>query len=72
MVYPLGIVTLVDSGADHSFVASKLVKKYQLTVNLDTSMVVILADSSHVKTCETCYMPIITCTMSNKPVVCVV
>ena len=47
------IVALVDSGASHSFVSSKLVKKYHLTVNLDSSMVVMLADSSQVEMCET-------------------
>ena len=64
----LGVVALVDSGAIHSFIAAKLVEKYQLTVNLGTSMVVMLADGSQVKTCKTCFVPIITCTMSNKPV----
>ena len=72
MVYPLDIVALVDSGASHSFVASKLVQKYYLTLSLDTSMVVTLADGSQVEMCKTCYVPIITCTMSNKPVFCVV
>ena len=67
LVYPFNIVVLVDSGSSYNFVASKSVQKYQLTINLDTSMVVTLADGSQVKTCETCYMPIITCTMSNKP-----
>ena len=37
---------LVDSGASHSFVAAKLVEKYQLTVNLGTNTVVTLADVS--------------------------
>ena len=37
---------MVDIGASHSFVAAKLVKKYQLTVILGTSMVVTLADGS--------------------------
>ena len=52
--------------------ASKLVRKYHLTINLDTSMVVTLADGSQVETCETCSMPIIMCIMSNKPVYCMV
>ena len=64
----IDIIALVDSGASHSFVASKLVEKYHLTVNLNTSMVVTLADGSQVEMCETCSMLIITCTMSNKPV----
>ena len=37
-------------------------------VILDTSMVVTLADGSQVEACKTCYVPIIICTMSNKPV----
>ena len=61
-------MSLVDSGATHSFVAAKLVKKYNLTANVDTSMVVSLADGSQVTMCETCSVPIIMCTMSNKPV----
>ena len=68
----LNIIALVDSSASHSFVASKLVEKYYLIVNLDTSMVVTLADGSQVEMCETCSVPIVTCTMSNKPVCCVV
>ena len=72
MAYLLDIVTLVDSGASHSFVASKLVQEYNLNIVLDTNIVVTLAVSSQVETCETCYMPIIICTMSNKPVCCVV
>ena len=68
----MDIVALVDIGACHSFVASKLVEKYHLTVNLDTSMVVTLADSSLVETCEYSSMPIITCTMSNKLVCCMI
>ena len=38
----------MDSGASHSFVAAKLVKKYQLTVILGASMVVTLADGCQV------------------------
>ena len=72
MADSLGIVALVDSSASHSFVTSKLVQKYHLTIDLDTSMVVTLADGSQVETWETCYVPIIICTMSNKPVLCVV
>ena len=64
----MNIVALVDSGASHSFVATKFVKKYQLTDNLDTKMVVMLADSSQVETCKACSVPIFMCTMSNKPV----
>ena len=66
------IVDLVDSGASHSFVAAKLVEKYQLTIILGTSMVVKLADSSQVTISETCSVPIFTCTVSNKPVCCLV
>ena len=55
----LDIVALVDSGSSHSFVAAKLVEKYQLTVILGTSMVVVLADGSQVTMCETCSVPII-------------
>ena len=62
----------VDSSASHSFAASKLVQKYQLTINLDTSMVVMLADGSQVEMCKTFYVPIIIYTISNKPVLCVV
>ena len=72
MVYPHNIVALVDSGASHSFVASKLVQKNNLNIVLDTSMVVTLADGSQVETCETCYVAIITCSMGKKPVCCVV
>ena len=72
MAYPIDIVALVDSGVSHSFVASKFVQKYHLIVNLDTSMVVTLADGSQVEMCESCYVPIITCTMSNKPMCCMV
>ena len=61
------IVALVDSGASHSFVAAKLVKNYQLTVNLGTSMVVTLADGSQVTTSGTWSIPIIMYTMSKKP-----
>ena len=50
----MDIVALVDSGTSHSFVAAKLVKKYQLTIILGTSMVVTLADDSQVTTSETC------------------
>ena len=68
MSYLFDIVALVDSGASHSFVASKLVQKYHLSIVLDTSMVVTLADGSQVGMRKTYYMPIITCTISNKPV----
>ena len=68
----MDIVALVDSGTIHSFVAAKLVKKYQLTIILGTSMVVTLADGSQVTTSETCSIPIITCTISNKPVSCLI
>ena len=68
----MDIVALVDSGASYSFVASKLVEKYQLTVILGTSMVVTLADGSQVTKSETCSVPIITCTMSKKPVYCLI
>ena len=57
----MDIVVWVDSGARYSFVATKLVEKYQLTINVGTSMVVRLADGSYVKTSETCSVPIITC-----------
>ena len=63
---------MVDSASSHSFDASNLVKKYQLTISLDTSMVVMLADSSQVETYETCFVPIFTCTMSKKPVFCMI
>ena len=66
------VISLVDSGANYSFVTTKLVEKYQLTINLGTSMVVTLADGSQVTTSETCSIPIITCTMSNKSVCCVI
>ena len=66
------IVALVDSCAIHSFVAANLVQKYQLTIILGTSMIVTLADGSQVTTSETCSIPIITCTMSNKPVYCLI
>ena len=72
MFYQLGIVALVYSGASHSFVASKLVQKDNLNIVLDTCMVVTLADSNQVEKCKTCYVPIITCTMNNKPVYCMV
>ena len=68
----MDVVPLVDSGASHSFVVAKLVEKYQLTLILGTSMLVTLADGSQVTTSETCSIPIITCTMSNKPVYCLV
>ena len=38
----MDVVALIDSGASHSFIAAKLVKKYQLTIILGTSMVVII------------------------------
>ena len=72
MAYPLDIVALVDSSASHSFIASNLVQKYNLTIFLDTSIVVMLANGSQVKKCKICYVLIITCTVSNKPVYCVV
>ena len=68
----MDIVTLVDSGASHSFVAAKLVEKYQLTVILGTSMVVSLADDSQVTTSEICSVTMIMCTMSKKPVCCLI
>ena len=71
MAYLIDIVALVDSGASHSFVASNLVQKFYLNIILDTSMVVTLADGSQVEMWKTCYVPIITCNMSNKPVFCV-
>ena len=64
----MNIVALVDSCARHSFVAAKLVEKYQLTIILGTSMVVTLANGSHVTMSETFSIPTITCTMSKKPV----
>ena len=68
----LDIVALVDSGASHSFVAANLVEKYQVIINLDTCMVVMLADGSQVKMCETCSVSIITCTISKKPMCCLI
>ena len=68
----MDVVNLVDRGASRRFVAAKLVEKYQLTVILGTSMVVTLADGSQVKMSETCSIPIVTCTMSNKPVSCLI
>ena len=68
----MDIVALVCSGAIHSFVAAKLVEKYQLTIVLGTSMVVTLADGSQVTTTETCSVPKITYTMSKKPVCCMI
>ena len=68
----MDVLALVYSGASHSFIAAKFVKKYQLTIILGTSMVVTLADGSQVTTSETCTIPIITCTMSNKPVCCLI
>ena len=64
----MDIVALVYSGTNHSFYAANLVEKHQLTVNLDTSMVIMLADGSQVETCETCFMIIFTYSLSNKPV----
>ena len=65
----MNIIALVDIGASHSFVAAKLVEKYQLTIILGTSMVVTLSpNESQVTTSEICFVPIITCTMSNMPV----
>ena len=51
------IVVLIDSGDSHSFIATKLAKKYQLTIILGTSMVVTLADGSQATTSETCSIP---------------
>ena len=68
----MDIIALVDNGASHSFVAANLVEKYQLTVILGTSMLVTLADGSQVTISETCSIPIIMCTMSNKPVCCLI
>ena len=68
----MDIMYLVDSGASHSFVAAKLVEKYQLTVILGTSVVVTLANGSQATTSETYSVPIIMYTMSNKPVYCLV
>ena len=64
----MDIIALGDNSASHSFVAAKLVEKYQLTIILGTSMVVTLADGSQVKMSKTCSVLIITCIMSNKPV----
>ena len=60
------------SDASHSFVAAKLVKKYQLTIILRTSMVVTLADGSQVTTPETCSVPIVICNISNKTMCCLI
>ena len=68
----MNFISLVDSGASHSFFAAKLVEKYQLTVILGTSMVVMLADGSQVTISKTCSIPIIMCTMIEKPVCCLV
>ena len=68
----MDFIALIDSGANYSFVAAKLVEKYQLTIILSTSIVVTLADGSQVTTSETCSVPIIVCTMSNKPVYCMI
>ena len=62
----------MDSGASHIFVAAKLVEKYQLTVVLGSSMLVTLADGSQVTTSETYSVLIITCSLSKKPVYCVI
>ena len=72
MAYPFDIVAFVDSGAKHSFVASKLVQKYNLNVVTDTSMVVTLANGSQVEICETCCVPKIMYNMMIKPVRCMV
>ena len=72
MAYPLDILSLVDSSASYSFVALELVQKYNLNIVWDASMVATLADGSQVEMCKTYYVAIITCTMSNKPVFCVV
>ena len=68
----MDIVALVYSDASHRFAAVKMVKKYQLTVILGTSIVVTLADSSRVKISKTFSIPIITCNLSNKPVCCMI
>ena len=68
----MDIVASVNSGASHSFIAAKLVKMYQLTIILGTSMVVTLADGSQVTISETCSIPIIMCIMSKKPVCCMI
>ena len=68
----MNVLAFVDSGASHSFVAAKLAKKYQLTVIMGKSMVVTLADSSQVTKSETCSVPKISFTMSNKPVICMI
>ena len=68
----MDIVALVDSGASHSIVAAKLVKKYQLSIILGNSMVVTLADGSQVTTSETCSIPIIAYTMRKKPICCMI
>ena len=68
----MDVKALVDSGPSRSFVAAKLVKKYQLTIILGTNMVVTLANGSQMTTFETCSIPIITCSRSNKPLRCLV
>ena len=72
MLKSLDAVDLLENGASHRFFAAKLDKKHQLTINLDTNMVVTLADGSQVEICETYSIPIFTCNMSNKPVFCTI
>ena len=67
-----GYCSLVDSRASHSFVAAKLVEKYQMTIILGTSMVLTLPDGSQVTMPETCSIPIIIYTIINKPVYCMI
>ena len=62
------IVVLVDSGATHSFVAQKLVQKYQLPVTLDDDMKVTLADGSLVTSSTLCQVPLVACSDTGKAV----
>ena len=68
----MDIVSLVDSSASQSFVAAKLVEKYQLTIILGISMLVTLADGSQVTMYKTCSIQIITFNLRNKTVCCMI
>ena len=68
----MDIIALIDGFTSHSFVAAKLVEKYQLTIILGTSIVVLLANGSQITMSKTYSVPIISCTMSNKPVSCLI
>ena len=54
-------MTLVDSGALHSFVSAELVSRFSLPVKPGGDMKVMLADGSQVEASQICCVPLVVC-----------